>query len=321
MSWGPMLDRKELKTIPEMSLNGRYEVLDRTPPPSFFQVVDVVRHRVFTLFNRPQGKGQIHVTGRYGILFLLLCFLPWFICRRDNVLPLTTLWITVMFLYAISSLAYPKLYIPTRLVRYVMPMLFLAGVTLVIGESKHFISRFRTGKYVTTGVICLVMIIGLIYAPSPRKGFPYDFKSIAPLYDTIRKLPTDIMIVGWPDPVLDAVPLFGHRPILAGYETYQLFHKRYFFYVRERMGDTIKFLFTYNKEELKLFKEKYGISHVLLPSRIYQECNSLSIFSPFTEETRTLCQRNKNPIIRSLNEKHTIWSGSGYILKELKDDD
>lgn len=321
MSWGPMLDAKALKTIPEMSLHGRYDALDRTPSPSFFQVVDVVRYQVFTLFNRPQGKGQIHVTGRYGIFFLLLCFLPWFICRREKVLPLTILWITVMCLYAMSSLVYPKLYIPTRLVRYVMPILFLVGVTLVIGESKHFISRFRAGKYVTTGVTCLVMIFGLIYAPSPQKGFPYDFKPIAPLYDIIRKLPADSMIVGWPDPVLDAVPLFSHRPILIGYETYQLFHMRYFLYVRGSMNDTIKFLFTDNKEEFKLFKEKYGISHVLFPSQIYQKCDSLHIFSPFTEEATNLCQSTRNPIIRSLDARHTIWSGSGYILREVKNND
>lgn len=321
MSWGPMLDRKELKTIPEMSLHGRYEALDRTPSPSFFQVVDVVRHQVFILFNRPEGKGQIDITGRYGIFFLLLCFLPWFICRRDKILPLTILWITVMCLYAMSSLAYPKLYIPTRLVRYVMPVLFLAGFALVIDESKHFISRFRTEQYVTTGVICLVMIFGLIYAPSPRKGFPYDFKPIAPLYDAIRKLPADAMIAGWPDPVLDAVPLFGHRPILTGYETYQLFHKRYLLYVRERMSDTIKLLFTDNKQDFKLFKEKHGISHVLLPSQLYRNCDSLHIFSPFTAEAINLCQRTKHPIFRSLGEQHTMWSGSGYMLTDLRNVD
>jgi hypothetical protein len=318
MLWGSTLDNNVLKQIPEMSFNGRYETLDQTPSPSFLRAVDELRLRVFTLFNRPQGKGEIHISGRYGILFLLLCFLPWFLCRKDKIFPLTILWLFLMGLYEISGIAYPKLFIPTRFVHYLMPVLFLFGTTLVIGELKDFLLRFREGRYVKTGAIFLVLIVGIIYAPSARKGFSYDFKPMAFLYDTIRELPEDSMIAGWPDPVLDAVPLFGNRRILIGYETYQLFHKHYLFLVRGRMDDTLKLLFVENKEEFKFLMEKHKITHVLLPPRITYQCNSLRIFSPFTEVATNLCQQAQNPFIRSLSQQGTIWSDKGYVLLDLK---
>ncbi|MDL1969645.1 MAG: hypothetical protein LWW94_01490 [Candidatus Desulfofervidaceae bacterium] len=311
--WGPMLSTKEMQQMPEMQAGGRYDPPDRTPSPSFFQAMDIARYKVFRIFNRPQQGEEIILTDRYGSLFLLLCLLPYFICSPPSLTSLTALWLVLTGLYEISAWFYPHLYIPNRFTLYFMPIFILEGIVFSLKEgAKKLNINNSLASLVSLG---LISIIGLTYAPRGTRGFVYDFKPIAPLYQTIQKLPEDAVIVGWPDPVLDAVPLFGHRPILAGYETYQLFHRHYLNMMRQRMKVTLKLLFTNNKSEFEKITHTYGIKYILFPRYIYQACGQLQIFTPFTQMAQRLCTQAHNPIVFSLP---VAWQGKGYRLVRVK---
>jgi len=311
--WGPMLSTKEMQQMPEMQAGGRYDPPDRTPSPSFFQAMDIARYKVFRIFNRPQQGGEIIFTDRYGSLFLLLCLLPYFICSSSSLTSLTALWLVLIGLYEISAWFYPKLYIPIRFVLYFMPVFVSTGIILAF---KQISKRINISQNLVKLVLfCTISIAGLIYAPSGTSGFDYNFRPIASLYQTIQKLPDKAVIAGWPDPVLDAVPLFSHRPILVGYETYQLFHKRYLEIMRRRMKITLKLLFTDNRSEFDRIIHKYRIKYILFPDYIYQDCQHLRIFTPFTQMAAKLCKQMNNPIVPSLT---TIWKKSGYRLVKVE---
>ncbi len=311
--WGPMLSTKKMQQLPEMQTGGRYDPPDRTPSPSIFQALDIARYRVFRIFNRPHGKGQIFLTDRYGCLFLLLCLWPYFVCPSSSLTSLTALWSLLIILYEASAWFYPRLYIPTRFVLYLMPIFVLVGITLGFKQIGKKIKRGQ--NLVALGVFGLISILGLLYAPSGRSGFDYDFRQLASLYQVIQKLPDDAVIAGWPDPVLDAVPLFGHRPILTGYETYQLFHRRYLNMMRERMVANLQILFADDPKTFTHLIQKYHIKYVLFPEYIYQDCQHLHIFTPFSQMAIKLCKQMKRPIVGDLP---WVWKEKGYRLVKVK---
>jgi len=309
--WGPMHTPRQMQQMPEMQTDGRYDFSDRTPSPSIFQSLDIARYKVFRIFNRPHAKGQIFLTDRYGGIFLLSCLLPYFACPLTSLTSLTTLWMLLIILYEIGAWFYPRLYIPSRFVLFFMPILTLVGITLGF---KQIAKRINPNWYLGP-LGLLIAILGLLYAPSGGSGFNDNFKAFAPLYQKIQKLPEDTVIAGWPDPVLDAVPLFGHRPILAGYEIYQLFHYRYLDMMRKRMTANLQILFTDEPKTFSYFVQKYHVKYILFPEHIYQNCQHLRIFNPFTQMAIKLCQHTKKPVADNLPY---VWRGKGYKLVEIR---
>ena len=306
--WGAQLGKSELSALPEMQRGGRYDPRDSLPMPSFQLLATQTIDRTFSfashLLGSPKQPSRII---SYAILAALL--LPFvFFRRRETRVYLIFALLSALY-FGCTVLLYPHLYLPGRAVSYLLPVLVLIAVAIV---ATRLVAALSSAWFSRAGVAG-VAALGLVLSPAFTAGFNYDFSSYQPLFRALRQTPPGAVVAGWPSPLLDAVPLFGHRPILAGYETYQLFHKNYLDVMRARWVDNLRLLYTDDPREQGSLVKKYKVQFVLYSQSIHGRghCRSLRLFRPYTGIARRLCTASTGALLRSTD---SVWERSGYRL-------
>lgn len=310
-SWGPQLTRAELEGLPEAGPHGRYQRTTALPLASLGATIGMTIDRVARVTPIVPKPVKSPSLAGLGWLFAALAAIPLALARRGQRRPLAVLWLLALGCTGAVTVAFPRLYYPGRTVQFVMPVLFLAGLAALTGR---LADDARPG-WLRTGLTAVICAAGLALAPAFTAGYNTDLGAERGLYAAIRALPAGALVAGLPSQVLDGVPLFGGRPILAGIETYNLYHRRYLELVRERMNDSLAMTFPASHEQLRALAAKTGARFLLLPTApLHGECPAFRLFAPYADTAARLCRASDPAATAALP---TVWADAGWRLASI----
>lgn len=157
------------------------------------------------------------------------------------------------------------------------------------------------------------MFLSIVYISDISYGYNYNFVRYEDLYNYIKTTPKESIFLGYPDPVIDGIQLFGERAIFVGYETYTPFHKKYYENQRERMNTMLKIIFSDNKEDLEKLIRENKITHLILPKDFFK--NIPELFEPFSSKVRQIIKIKENFYLSQLKPDVEICNYKIYVLK------
>lgn len=185
--------------------------------------------------------------------------------------------------FAVATVVFPLLYIPTRyvvitlpaLIPVVFPALWTRGTAalLTFGSAR---TRELSGAVVGVAVLALMGWFSLSVKPMPTASGHRELLSY------IRSLPRESVIAGWPRGSLDTISLFTGRNVLLHEEAHQIFHRDFLLECRKRMRAIVKLYAATDRTAVDELRREYGVTHLLMDRKHLK--NTPSYFAPFKDE-------------------------------------
>jgi len=185
--------------------------------------------------------------------------------------------------FAVATVVFPLLYIPTRyvvitlpaLIPVVFPALWTRGTAalLTFGSAR---TREVSGAAVGVTVLALTGWFSLSVRPMPTASGHRELLSY------IRSLPRESVIAGWPRGSLDTISLFTGRNVLLHEEAHQIFHRDFLLECRKRMRAIVKLYAATDRTAVDELRREYGVTHLLMDRKHLK--NTPSYFAPFKDE-------------------------------------
>jgi hypothetical protein len=282
--WGPVASLSELPVLPEFGPAGRWgaELGGTDTTPSFPTMLHGMGRRIYEL-----GAARSLLPGvptqpafRLGLLALLLGLALAALARREHLEARARLGAVALALpitYLALCAAAPYLYWPGRVLGATLPPLVCVTIAALASErSERGPKRWRALTLSVALGACLLLSARVAVGPSVN----VDGAPAAPLYEAIAALPRTAVVAGWPDDLLDGVPLFSRRSIYVGYETYWGFlHRRYRDLLRARTARVLDAFVGADPASVAALRAD-GVTHVVLDDRFLSDAGRRS-FLPF----------------------------------------
>ncbi len=185
--------------------------------------------------------------------------------------------------FAMATVLFPLLYIPTRYVVITLPALIplvfpalwtrATAALLTFGSARI---REVSGAVVGVTVLALMGWFSLSVKPMPTASGHRE------LFSYIRSLPRESVIAGWPRGSLDTISLFTGRNVLLHEEAHQIFHRDFLLECRRRMRAIVNLYAATDKTAVDELRREYGVTHLLIDRKHLR--NIPSYFAPFKDE-------------------------------------
>jgi hypothetical protein len=177
-----------------------------------------------------------------------------------------------------SRVAAPLLFLPDRYVLYPIPVL----VVVLLPAAAGALAGRRARGAAAIGITLLVLLTLGGRGPG-RTGIialeaSYDGE-LSALTETLRALPPQALIAGWPDGAMDDVPYLTGRRALLTRETHQAFHAGYVLEMRRRMAMLIEAYWATTPGPLRRLRDELGVTHLLVDRRHF--AMPPTYFAPF----------------------------------------
>jgi hypothetical protein len=191
-------------------------------------------------------------------------------------------------LYFLAHLLLFHLYLPTRHVKWSLPLVLsiAAGLALAILASE--ISRWLGGRWqgLLLGVLGLGMGLALVAYPGRFKVKFHEDQQPA-LTAHLKAQPKDTLIVGTPSET-DLLPALTGRPVLTSREHALAFHLGFYAEMRQRTLDSIDAYYAESLREVVDFAERYGVDLFLVNRLAFDPARVLdawgSGFEPYSSQ-------------------------------------
>ncbi|HAI12055.1 MAG TPA: hypothetical protein DCM28_10150 [Phycisphaerales bacterium] len=278
--YGNKIDAQAVKDFPELTVGGRYNLIDSYPFEPLWRSVA----RPCVNFPMRQGKPWpiLGTWGKDTLIYkqitlshcllwtfwgvgLLLCLVrAW----RDPVYCRLVMYVFIcMVLYVVSRAIYPTLYMPARYTEYMlvillMLMVFLAPVSIGHWIAIHF--KHKCLSVSVTIVLCVSGVLSQVNRGDAKSGYKVIDIYTHPVMNVLGNLEPDVMIAGWFLNPIQAVPYLHERSVLVSYELHQLFHRFYALEMRARTLAVIDAYYAQSVEDVKRLRDKMGVTHLLI---------------------------------------------------------
>jgi hypothetical protein len=314
-SYGTRLAEKNLVEYPEIGISGRYGSLDSMPYQ--FIINDTIGTFKKLLPFYPSYTSILLVI--FGIVILLVFSAKKINSNNPKSASITILFIGGLISYLLAFALKPYLFIPSRCIAYTIPLFLIIIIPLSIEK----IGKQLFGK--ESLLIKLFIIISIsTYAISGYKSITSSFIQLneneKKCLKFIETLPPTSCIAGWPNGIINNVPLFAHRNALLTFETHQVFMENYLKTMRIRTYALIGVYFATSKSPLLELRDKFGVSHLIIETKYASNLNELYYFSPFNIKiSEKLKNTNKSELILNSNELRNaiVYSDSTFRIINL----
>lgn len=287
--YGTLIRPQEVHAFPEIGPRGRYAASDRPPfDPLWQEATRVLQHDIpmrgdpwwpalhAWLLETPRRSNAVLALG--AVVTLLLYGLR---CRHDLAARrLGWLVLGAFAAFHIAMAVTPWLYHPTRYVQYAVPVLV---VVLLVGALDEAARRLASRR---RAVVMIMLTAGLMLATglrAPQRDLLLNVQ-IDPqwrLYPYLQSLPPNAVTAGWPAGLMNNVPYVAARPALVTFEMHQAYHRGFTLEMRRRMYALIEAYFAVGAEPLRVLRDEFGVTHLVIDMRHYFE--PPSYFAPFQE--------------------------------------
>ena len=294
-AYGDRLVATDLTEFPEIGPDGRYSYGDRLPLRPMLLPLSFMNTFFSGLGDGPIPSLSLKLAfpaiWSVQVAFIVSLIIAinalvgsWSLGREDAAFRRlgTVLWGSIA-LYFAAFLLYPHLYMPSRYHWYTVPVLLVIATPVAIRSLIP--GRDETRKQlVATGLLLVLFIV---------MGGRGDVNELAEretrhdLMDTLRALPHDVVIAGWPR-TMDNVGLIAHQNTILDYETHQVLHRG----VAQRLRGVANALFdayyAQGPEPLRQLRDEFGVTHLLLEPERLRQAEPSPYFAPYDERIQVL---------------------------------
>ncbi len=265
-SMGPLVSRVEMEASPEFYAGGRGRHL---PLKGLVRTTEqVVRQGLLNSWvlvddDPIQKLPQLQF---YGMLGLSLLAAVAALRRRGFVpFPLAALALCSLALFLSAEVLLLRLFFPRRYVMYSIPLLLIIAVALGMG----ILIRRLPGPTARRLVQAIALAGVLAHAPGMASAGLDDYSAHAELYRWAEGLPKKTLIAGHPE-VLEGIPLFAARRVLATEETSNPYFVGYWRRMEERLYSLFDAYYGEDLETLRNLVERYEIDYLVVDETTFE---------------------------------------------------
>ncbi|MHB8066911.1 MAG: hypothetical protein ACYDIC_03310 [Desulfobaccales bacterium] len=253
--FGPLVSAAEMANRPEFTSQGRFAIL---PVPSVF----------WELLSPWKGIAPFDAGWIGGVLGSVLLLgvalrggraIDWR-ALRARLQPFGYLLLSSLLLYFLARAFLLKMFVPDRYLIYTLNLCYCLGLALCLAAAVRLRSWPR---WLPVAAVALVALLaGLRLQGVGLK----DFSAYRPLYAALAQTPKDALIAGHPN-LMDNVPTFAQRSILAGYELAHPWSKGYWEKINPRLEDLFTAYYADDPQVVRDFCRKYQVSFLVVDKR------------------------------------------------------
>jgi hypothetical protein len=196
--------------------------------------------------------------------------------RRNRIEPLALL-ASGLILFGLAHAMLFTLYLPSRYMLYVWPVFLPMSAVVLLRQVPWRLTPIVAGMAVSIAV-------GFARPwASPPVVFPAPIDDVhtTALYDFLRTLPKDAVLVAHPDDA-NGIPLRAQRSVLVNTETSPAFHKAYYGEMSRRLKAVLMAISSSNPEDVNRLRNEPGVRYVVVNTGRYaQSVMVSSYFAPF----------------------------------------
>jgi hypothetical protein len=310
--FGPSFSAAEARQMPDFGPQGRTSFFLDTPYEYWLESA----RSGFDLRVTDRILRSVPILAEYvalgGLLLVLLPLRRWLPAVRQlrpATVVLPQLLAASLGLFLLAHLTLFQLYLPSRFVKWSVPLVLAVGGGLALGVLVETIGgRSQSSRLRAAGVgtLTLALALGLALYPARYHGLfsPDPHPSISAF---LRTQPTNILVAGASSET-DAVPAFANRSVLVSREHLVFLRRDYYLELRQRTARLVQAYYTDSLPELADFATTYGVDLILVNRRAYSRSNVQEIWAghpfgrwePFTSMVRG-----------------QLRSGKAYVLPDL----
>ncbi len=227
-------------------------------------------------------------------------------------------------LFELAKLIHFKLYIPERYIRF--SSVLMGGTVVTLGVCA-VLQLLKTPFLKTVGLVLLLYSAGE-KSSGPNVDFinqvHYNVAEYAPLLEHLKELPKDTLIAA--DPYFsDAISIYSLRKVLVKYELCHPWYGGFRSMMEERARDYFAAMFATSLDDVRAFRDKYGVKYVLYEANLYSK-GSVGVdklfYEPIRSEVRHKYQGDlsKDFIMKHLADHLTIYECGRYQLVPIDEE-
>jgi hypothetical protein len=314
--FGPLIGPDRYAEFPEAGPGGRYfpEPQNIVVGSASWTVEALTSHRpnfwsahlVVAEYTTPIGVAVLLLIGGMAVVSL----------HRPTIIRCMLPFIAAAILFGLAVAVFPRLYFPVRYFEISLPLLIpicLPWAIHALAERTAWVRRDRRRIFCAT-FAPLVVALALVGGRSPTSGIAPPPEGGAEVYRTISQMPTDVLVAGWPEGIVDGVPYHAERRAFLGYETHQTFHADHALETRRRMLATVDAYYSTDLEPALALRDGFGVTHLIVELPYYRDAPTY--FQPFDEYVAKV--RAQNPgtpaILRYTGPAKIYEDGDVFIL-------
>lgn len=182
----------------------------------------------------------------------------------------------------------------------------------------------RAVKLPFYALLTLLLALSALFYPAGGAGAHgrvRNAKALQPLCDYLRQLEGPVLLAGWPNNVLDDIPLFAHKEVLVNYEHAQPLYLGFYATISERIHDNLALIFAIDLETVLRIRDKYGLTHLVIGERILaQRGPTPNIFAPFNDQASTMRRRvpSESFVFHNAPDDRQVYRDAHFIVFDLR---
>lgn len=315
-AYGRRMTEADVPGYPEIGDYGIYGPVDALPYHFLFRDIFILQLGIFT-------------TNCSAYVFAITSFIIFYaignnidiIYKRNP--KYTAVFVIMAAGFITHTLAYiftPYFYIPIRYLYYTFPV-FIIFITPIALE-KLFGKYFKNYKILPAFLAAsLIGIFSISGAKSIASGLDRFEEYNVGVHKFINTLPMDIVIAGWPNGVVNTIPLFVQRTALITIKTHDVFFKNELEEMRKRVYAIIDVYFSISTEPLLRLKNEFKVTHFIVDKRYFSGEEKLKYSQPFqdviTEKLKSM-SLNDGILMNDSLKKAVIYEDEYFRVIDLE---
>jgi hypothetical protein len=312
--FGPTVSATQAREMPEFGPNGRNAFF--VDDPYGYWLVGhrsgLNLHSTDSLTGVPLLLEYLPLAAALPALILLRRRLPAAAQLSRRSVILVQLLVASFALFFLAHALLFRLYLPTRYVKWSLPLVLSVAGGLALGILIETIATRSSRRLLGPA---LALALGLCLAAYPASygaHFPRDRHPAITAY--LRDQPKDVLVAGAPLDV-DSVPAFAGRPVVVSRDHALAFHLGYYDELRTRARDLIEAYYAESPADVADFAAVYGVDLFLVNEAAYRPTMIAQVWSirratpawePFTSAVAQKLQGSRRFALRDLVDRCAV---------------
>lgn len=285
--FGPLVSAAEMANRPEFTSQGRFAIL---PLRSLFWEL-LSPWKDIAPFDAGVSSGVLGSALLLGVALRGGMALDWRVLR-SRLQPFGYLLLSSLLLYLLARVFLLQFFLPDRYLSYTLNLCYCLGLSLCLAGAVRLRSWPR---WLPVAAVALVAVLAGLRLQSVGLK---DFSAYRPLYAALAQTPKDALIAGHPN-LMDNVPTFAQRSILAGYELAHPWSKGYWEKIKPRLEEFFTAYYATDPQVVRDFCRKYQVSFLVVDKRHFTPAFLAGgrFLAPFNPPLQTLGPRTGERVV------------------------